>query len=102
LGRCDCPGSPAAKTCSCNWIHQAILTLQEPASTNSLLKHYSLTASETDKFLLIYVLLKLKLIRGKILLFVNTIDRGYRLKLFLEQFGLNGCLLNSEMPLNSR
>ncbi len=81
---------------------QAILTLQESASTNSLLKHYSLTASETDKFLLIYVLLKLKLIRGKILLFVNTIDRGYRLKLFLEQFGLNGCLLNSEMPLNSR
>jgi len=31
-----------------------------------------------EKFLLMYALLKLKLIRGKMILFVNTIDRCYK------------------------
>ncbi len=55
-----------------------------------------------DKFLLIYVILKLKLIRGKCIIFVNDVDRSYRLKLFLEQFSIKSCVLNSELPLNSR
>lgn len=29
-------------------------------------------------------------------------DRCYRVKLFLEQFGLKSCVLNSELPINSR
>lgn len=35
-------------------------------------------------------------------MFVADIDRGYRLKLFLEQFGIKACVLNSELPVNSR
>jgi ATP-dependent RNA helicase DDX56/DBP9 len=58
--------------------------------------------SEVDKFLLTYVILKLKLIKGKCILFVNDVDRSYRLKLFLEQFMIKSCVLNSELPLNSR
>lgn len=58
--------------------------------------------SEVDKFLLIYVILKLKLIKGKCIIFVNDVDRSYRLKLFLEQFSIKSCVLNSELPLNSR
>jgi Helicase conserved C-terminal domain len=58
--------------------------------------------NETDKFLLVYVILKLKLIKGKCILFVNELDRCYRLKLFLEQFSIKSCVLNSELPLNSR
>lgn len=58
--------------------------------------------SETDKFLLAYVLLKLKLIKGKCILFVNDVERSYRLKLFLDQFGVKACVLNRELPLNSR
>jgi ATP-dependent RNA helicase DDX56/DBP9 len=81
---------------------QAILTLSEPAAASSLLtQHYTLT-SERDKFLLIYVLLKLKLIRGISIVLVNDIDRGYRLKLFLGQFGVKTCVVNSELPLASR
>jgi ATP-dependent RNA helicase DDX56/DBP9 len=52
--------------------------------------------------LLTYVILKLKLIHGKCILFVNDVDRCYRLKLFLEQFSIKACVLNSELPLNSR
>lgn len=58
--------------------------------------------SEVDKFLLTYVILKLKLIKGKCIIFVNDVDRSYRLKLFLEQFSIKSCVLNSELPLNSR
>lgn len=58
--------------------------------------------SEVDKFLLTYVILKLKLVKGKCLIFVNDVDRGYRVKLFLEQFSIKSCVLNSELPLNTR
>lgn len=58
--------------------------------------------AEVDKFLLTYVILKLKLIKGKCILFVNDVERCYRLKLFLEQFSIKSCVLNSELPFNSR
>ena len=58
--------------------------------------------AEDEKFLLAYVIFKLKLIKGKCIIFVGDIDRSYRLKLFLEQFGLRSCVLNSELPVNSR
>lgn len=35
-------------------------------------------------------------------MFVNDIERCYKLKLFLEQFSIKTCVLNSELPLNSR
>ncbi|EDO15857.1 hypothetical protein Kpol_1009p3 [Vanderwaltozyma polyspora DSM 70294] len=68
---------------------------------NKLIQYYVKT-SEFDKFLLCYVIFKLGLIKGKTLIFVNNIDRGYRLKLVLEQFGIKSCILNSELPANSR
>lgn len=57
---------------------------------------------EDEKFLLAYVIFKLKLIKGKCIIFVGDIDRCYRLKLFFEQFGIRSCVLNSELPVNSR
>lgn len=62
----------------------------------------ALRCAEDDKFLLAYVIFKLKLVKGKCIIFVGDIDRGYRLKLFLEQFGIRSCILNSEVPVNSR
>lgn len=69
---------------------------------SSQLQQYSINCEEEDKFLLIYTLLKLRLVQGKTLLFVGTVDRSYRLKLFLEQFGIPACVLNSELPVGSR
>lgn len=73
----------------------------ENFNQNNLIQYYCNT-TEFDKFLLGYVIFKLNLIKGKSLVFVNNIDRGYRLKLFLEQFGIRCCILNSELPINSR
>ncbi|KAM6902259.1 putative ATP-dependent RNA helicase DDX56 [Xenentodon cancila] len=69
---------------------------------SSQLEQYSIKCEEEDKFLLIYTLLKLRLVRGKTLVFVGAVDRSYRLKLFLEQFGIPACVLNSELPVQSR
>lgn len=59
-------------------------------------------ATEEDKFLLLCALLKLSLVRGKSLIFVNTLERSYRLRLFLEQLGVPTCVLNGELPVRSR
>ncbi|KIX03572.1 uncharacterized protein Z518_07125 [Rhinocladiella mackenziei CBS 650.93] len=63
---------------------------------------YVVQCGEDEKFLLIFVMFKLRLIRGKALVFVADVDRSYRLKLYLEQFGIKSCVLNAELPVNSR
>ncbi|KAI8363786.1 P-loop containing nucleoside triphosphate hydrolase protein [Mortierella sp. GBAus27b] len=82
----------------------AILKMEDKTMDSSWdnLKQLYTTCTETDKYLILYVLLKLKLIKGKVIIFVNDIERCYRLKLFLEQFSIPSVVLNSELPLNSR
>lgn len=74
----------------------------EISKDQNKLAQYYVKTGEFDKFLLCYVIFKLNLIKGKTLVFVNNIDRGYKLKLVLEQFGIKSCILNSELPINSR
>jgi len=86
-------------------LHNPVsLNLKESrlALTDQLTQYHVMSEDDNDKYLLIYALMKLKLIRGKSILFVNSIDKCYRLKLFLEQFSIFPTVLNSELPLNSR
>uniref|UniRef100_J3LSG2 RNA helicase n=1 Tax=Oryza brachyantha TaxID=4533 RepID=J3LSG2_ORYBR len=55
-----------------------------------------------DKMLYILALLKLELIQKKVLIFVNSIDSAFKLRLFLEKFGIRSSVLNAELPQNSR
>ena len=80
----------------------AILALEDTQEETDALTQYVVKCTEFEKFLFAFVIIKLRLIKGKILLFVNDIDRCYKLKLFLEQFSIKSCVLNSELPLNSR
>lgn len=52
--------------------------------------------------LVLFSLFKLKKIMGKTIVFVNTINKGYKLRMVLGQFGIATCLLNSELPWASR
>lgn len=81
-------------------LHNPVtLKLEEPdLAPTSQLSHYHLLAEEMDKASILYALLKLKLIRGKTIIFVNTVDKCYKIKLYLEQFGIRSCVLNSELP----
>ncbi|KAL1509910.1 hypothetical protein ABEB36_004574 [Hypothenemus hampei] len=81
-------------------LHNPVtLKLEEPdLPPASQLTHYHIKAEELDKATILYVLLKLHLIRGKTIVFVQTVDKCYKIKLYLEQFGLRTCVLNSELP----
>ncbi|OUM56287.1 hypothetical protein PIROE2DRAFT_19169, partial [Piromyces sp. E2] len=82
----------------------AVLTLKDEEPESKLTQYYY-RCTDKEKFLHIYFLFKLKVEpfgSHKTLIFVNDIDRCYRLKLFLEQFGIRSCVLNSELPVQSR
>uniref|UniRef100_A0A914WKY0 RNA helicase n=1 Tax=Plectus sambesii TaxID=2011161 RepID=A0A914WKY0_9BILA len=85
-------------------LHNAVtLKLEEAQLPGAAqLAQYHIRCEEEDKFVLIYALFKLRLIKGKTIVFVANTDRCYRLRLYLEQFGIPTCVLNSEMPVNSR
>lgn len=54
-----------------------------------------ISCSANDKLVHILALLKLELVQKKVLIFVNSIDMGFRLRLFLEQVRSNACFLLS-------
>ena len=79
------------------------LNLEEDSlPADSQLTQYQIRIEEEDKFVLIYALFKLKLVHGKTIVFVNNVDRCYKLKLYLEQFAIPVCVLNSELPNATR
>lgn len=65
-------------------------------------QQFAITCKSKDKLLFTLALLKYDLIQKKAIIFVNTIDAGFKLKLFLEQFGIKSAVLNGELPQNSR
>ncbi|CAE7732441.1 dbp9 [Symbiodinium pilosum] len=78
-----------------------VLKLEEPRVTGKLSQFYFI-CHKTDKYLIIYTLLKLQLIQGKTLIFVQSVEAAYRLKILLERFSINSAVLNSELPHASR
>lgn len=83
--------------------HPVVLELDdEEKDAGSTVTQYVVKCAEDEKFLLLFAIFKLQLIKGKTIVFVGDIDRCYRVKLFLEQFGIKSCVLNSELPVNSR
>lgn len=56
-----------------------ILKLKEPElAPTTQLAHYHLAAEEDEKAAILYALLKLHLVRGKSIIFVNSVDRCYK------------------------
>ena len=77
-----------------------MLSLEEdPLPADSQLTQYQIKIEEEDKFVLIYALFKLKLVHGKTIVFVNNVDRCYKLKLYLEQFSIPVCVLIQNCPM---
>ena len=61
-------------------LHNAvILKLEEPdIAPATQLQHYHLMIEENEKAAILYALLKLHLIRGKSIIFTNTVDKCYK------------------------
>ena len=80
----------------------SVVDIEDKEEKGQEVKQYVVKCSEEDKFLLVFVIFKLKLVKGKCIIFVADVDRSYRVKLYLEQFGIRSCILNPELPVNSR
>ncbi|KAK4416363.1 DEAD-box ATP-dependent RNA helicase 16 [Sesamum alatum] len=65
-------------------------------------QQFYISCSARDKLVHILAILKLELVQKKVLIFANSIDMSFRLKLFFEQFGIKSAVLNAELPQNSR
>ncbi|QCE07329.1 ATP-dependent RNA helicase DDX56/DBP9 [Vigna unguiculata] len=85
----------------------SVLTLSEMGNNKDEIipknvQQFWISCSASDKLLYILGVLKLGLVQKKVLIFTNTIDMSFRLKLFLEKFGIRSAVLNPELPQNSR
>lgn len=56
----------------------------------------------TEKLLYLLTLLKLSLVEKKVLIFVNTVDQGMRVRLFLDAFGIRAPMIAGHQPMNTR
>ncbi|KAK9509355.1 hypothetical protein O3M35_006692 [Rhynocoris fuscipes] len=84
-------------------LHNAVtLKLNDGDIPAGQVTHYKLYAEQDDKAAFIYAVFKLGLVKGKTIIFTNTVDKSYKIKLFLEQFGISSCALNSELPAAAR
>lgn len=79
-----------------------VVDLQDQEKESTSVNQYVVKCAEDEKFLLLFALFKLRLVKGKCIVFVGDVDRCYRVKLYLEQFGIKSCVLNSELPVNCR
>lgn len=80
----------------------AVIKMEEPTAKQSPLVEFYLRCDQKDKYLILYSLISLKILPGKALFFVNSIEECYKLKLFFERFSVKSAVLNSELPQNSR
>lgn len=89
-------------------LHNAIiLTLPEDDDVKDKkvpqnVQQFWISCGAREKLVHILALLHLELVQKKVLIFTNTINMSYRLKLFLEKFGIKSAVLNAELPQNSR
>ncbi|KAL4272853.1 hypothetical protein GQ457_13G025260 [Hibiscus cannabinus] len=84
-----------------------VLTLSEAEDVKDEIisknvQQFWIPCNTSDKLLYVLALIKLELVLKKVLIFTNTIDAGFRLKLFFEKFGIRSAILNAELPQNSR
>ncbi|KAJ0403827.1 hypothetical protein P43SY_003924 [Pythium insidiosum] len=94
--------SPELEKLKRSVLHNAAVVKLEEGASDGRLQQYYLSVPGTDKDLLLYALLKLGVVHGKVLFFVNSTEAAYRLKLFFEQFLIKSVVLNAELPHNSR
>ncbi|CBK24172.2 uncharacterized protein [Blastocystis hominis] len=81
-------------------LHNCVTVKLEEENTN--LNEFFIEVSEEKKALLLYALLRLHILKGKVIIFVDSLNFGYFLSIFLERFSMKSVVLNNELPALSR
>ncbi|GKT16010.1 hypothetical protein ADUPG1_010835 [Aduncisulcus paluster] len=76
--------------------------LSTAASKDSFPTHLVIRIPEKEKMYVLFALIKLGLIQGRCLVFVNKSQRAYALRLMLSMFGVDCACLTGDVPVESR
>eukprot|EP01012_Entosiphon_sulcatum_P010749 TRINITY_DN1636_c0_g1_i1.p1 TRINITY_DN1636_c0_g1~~TRINITY_DN1636_c0_g1_i1.p1 ORF type:complete len:633 (+),score=147.91 TRINITY_DN1636_c0_g1_i1:44-1942(+) len=79
-----------------------VIKVGAEAEGEEKVRQYWVEADERDRFLLLFGLLRLGHLSGKVLIFTNAGETAYRLKMLLAAFGMQAAVLSSEVPRNAR
>eukprot|EP00892_Ulva_mutabilis_P003159 jgi/Ulvmu1/12844/UM098_0029.1 len=77
-------------------------TSSTPTSAPAITHTFTRIVAAQDRLLTVLALLRLNLIKKKVLLFVNSPEAAYRVRLLLEAFGMRAGTLVGTLPLASR
>lgn len=66
------------------------------------IKQLKIECNQEEKFLLLYSIIKENILKGRFIIFTNSIESSYKIFLFLSKLGISICLLNPQLPLNVR
>jgi ATP-dependent RNA helicase DDX56/DBP9 len=70
---------------------------------SSIQKEFFIPFSEdTEKFLVLFSLIKFEILAGKLLIFTNSMQTAYKLNIFLSKFSISANVLTSTLPIDSR
>ncbi|KHN83238.1 putative ATP-dependent RNA helicase DDX56 [Toxocara canis] len=88
------------------FLHGPLITLKlkegQLPSSEQLAQYLITCRNEEERFAILLAMVKLRLLVGKSIIFVSGPDRCYQLGLFLQAFQIRSCILNAQMPANSR
>ncbi|KAJ1612947.1 Dbp9p-like protein [Cryptosporidium canis] len=71
-------------------------------TSGMLSEYYTICSGMVDKWLMLYILLKMNVIPRKCLIFVSEVDTAYSIKIFLEKFGISCGVLTPIIPAATR
>lgn len=77
-------------------------TSSTPSSAPAITHTFTQVATGNDRLLTVLALLRLNLVKKKVLLFTNSPESAYRVRLLLEAFGTRAGTLVATLPLESR
>ena len=71
---------------------------QRPASAfENINQYYVMCKNDTDKFIMTFMLKKLGMVDGKLLIYANDLIQAYRIKFFFNRFHMKAFVLSPEL-----
>ncbi|CAL6000155.1 ATP-dependent_RNA helicase [Hexamita inflata] len=83
-------------------LKDPVKVCEQEQNVNKTSYSYFTYATELEKFSLLFTLYKLKIIQSRSLIFTTKLNESYKIKFFLEQFGLKPLHFAPSMPIEHR
>lgn len=85
-----------------NPIRIDLLAKVSKSSSIGFISHRSITTNQDEKAVYLLAFIQFKWLEQPVMIFVNSISQGYKLKLLLDAFRIGSWLLHRELPQSCR